>query len=68
MGDAKPYVKVAYKGETKDFQAEEISSMVLSKVALQVVLQTQIIQSIVSDEGDIRGFHWQEGFQSCDHR
>ena len=67
-GDDKPYVTVTYKGETKDFQAGEISSMVLTKVVLQLVVQTYIIHSIIADEGNIREVHWQEGLQSCDHR
>ena len=67
-GDDKPYVEVAYKDDTKDFQAEEISSMALTKVVLQLVLQTHIIHSIVSDEGNSRECHWQEGLQSCDYR
>lgn len=30
--DEKPFIEVQYKGETKTFQAEQISSMVLTKM------------------------------------
>jgi len=30
--DSKPFIEVEYKGETKQFQAEQISSMVLTKM------------------------------------
>lgn len=30
--DSKPMIEVQYKGETKQFQAEQVSSMVLTKM------------------------------------
>lgn len=30
--DSKPFIEVEYKGEIKQFQAEQISSMVLTKM------------------------------------
>jgi molecular chaperone DnaK (HSP70) len=64
-GNNNPKVEVEYLGETKSFSAQEISSMVLTKVGLaanSLCRETYFASNTWTvDEGDSRGQAWQEG-------
>ncbi|ORY50150.1 hsp70-like protein [Neocallimastix californiae] len=55
----KPYIQVQFKGETKDFTAEEISSMVLTKMkdTAEAYLGGKVSNAVITDAGLIAGLN-----------